>query len=230
MDLTKTIIFGVLAIIFIFAFLKIYYSSKEYKKIHNTTRFMARVAIFGAISALLYIFIKFPVPFLPSFLEFHFDEVPVFIAGFAYGPLTAFCVLLVKTVIKLPFTSTLGVGELCDLIYSTVFILPAVLIYKKKRNFKHALLGLGVGTVLQLATSLILNIYIMVPFYMSVMGLSQEAILGLCQKANPAITDIGWSFGLFAVLPFNAIKDAVVLVLTILTYKSMHKFIDKMQQ
>ena len=94
MDLTRTIIFGILIILFIFALIKIYYSSKTVKKYKNTTRFMTRVAIFGAISALLYIFIKFPVPFLPTFLEFHFDEVPVFIAGFAYGPLSAFCVLL----------------------------------------------------------------------------------------------------------------------------------------
>jgi len=230
MELAKTIIFGVLAIILIFLTVKIYYDGKEVKKYHNTTRFMARVAIFGAISALLYIFIKFPVPFLPSFLEFHFDEVPVFIAGFAYGPLTAFCVLLVKTVIKLPFTTTLGVGELCDLIYSTVFILPAVLIYKKHRNFKYALIGLGIGTLLQLVVSLITNIYIMIPFYMSVMGLSEEAILGLCQKANPSITNIGWAYGLFAVLPFNTIKDAIILALTIVTYKSTHRFIDKLQQ
>lgn len=230
MDLTRTIIFGILIILFIFALIKIYYSSKTVKKYKNTTRFMTRVAIFGAISALLYIFIKFPVPFLPTFLEFHFDEVPVFIAGFAYGPLSAFCVLLVKTVIKLPFTTTLGVGELCDLIYSTVFVLPAVLIYKKHRNFKYALLGLGIGTILQLSVSLIANIYIMIPFYMSVMGLSESAILSLCQQANPAIKDIGWTYGLFAVLPFNAIKDVAVLFLTIITYKSMHRFIDKIHE
>lgn len=230
MDLTRTIIFGILIILFIFALIKIYYSSKTVKKYKNTTRFMTRVAIFGAISALLYIFIKFPVPFLPTFLEFHFDEVPIFIAGFAYGPLSAFCVLLVKTVIKLPFTTTLGVGELCDLIYSTVFVLPAVLIYKKHRNFKYALLGLGIGTILQLGVSLIANIYIMIPFYMSVMGLSESAILSLCQQANPAIKDIGWTYGLFAVLPFNAIKDAAVLFLTIITYKSMHRFIDKLHE
>lgn len=229
MDLAKTIIFGTLTIIFIFAVIKIYYGGKHVKKYRNTTRFMTRVAIFGAISSLLYIFIKFPVPFFPSFLEFHFDEIPVFIAGFAYGPLSAFCVILVKTVIKLPFTSTLGVGELADLIYSTVFVLPAVFIYKRHRNFKAALVGLGIGTFLQLSVSLLANIYIMIPFYMEVMQLPKEAILALSKQANPNISDIGWSFGLLAVLPFNAIKDAVVLVLTILTYKSTHRFIDKLQ-
>ena len=120
MDTAKAITFGILLIIWIFVVIKVYFSSKAEKRYHNTTKFMTRVAIFGAISTLLYIFIKFPVPFLPSFLEFHFDEIPIFIAGFAYGPLSAFCVILVKTIIKLPMTSTLGVGELSDFIYSCV--------------------------------------------------------------------------------------------------------------
>ena len=111
-----------------------------------------------------------------------------------------------------------------------MFILPAILIYKKRRNFKSAMLGLGIGTILQLAVSLLLNIYLMIPFYMSVMGLSEEAILGLIQKANPAINDIGWGYGLLAVLPFNAIKDTAVLILTIISYKSTHRFIDKIHE
>ena len=83
-----------------------------------TLRFIVRAGIFAAFAAILYIFVKFPVPFLPPFLEFHFDEVPVFIASFAYGPLMGVVVLIIKTLIKLPFTETLCVGELSDLIYS----------------------------------------------------------------------------------------------------------------
>lgn len=230
MDTAKAITFGILLIIWIFVVIKVYFSSKAEKSYHNTTKFMTRVAIFGAISTLLYIFIKFPVPFLPSFLEFHFDEIPIFIAGFAYGPLSAFCVILVKTIIKLPMTSTLGVGELSDFIYSCAFVLPAAFIYRKHRTFKSAMIGLGVGTVFQLVFALIGNIYVMIPFYMEVMQFPKAAILGLMQKANPNITDIGWTYGLLAVLPFNAIKDAAVLVLTIITYKSVHRFIDKMQK
>ena len=229
MDSTKAIVFGILLIIWIFAIVKVYFSARHKSSYRNTTKFITRVAIFGAISTLLYIFIKFPVPFLPSFLEFHFDEVPIFIAGFAYGPLSAFCVILLKTIIKLPMTSTLGVGELSDFLYSCAFVLPAAFIYKRRRTFKAAMVGLGVGTIFQLIVSLLGNIYIMIPFYMEVMQFPKEAILSLMQKANPNIVDIGWTYGLLAVLPFNLIKDASVLVLTIFNYKSMHRFIDKMQ-
>lgn len=224
----KLLVFGIMIICFIFAFLKNYFSEKK-TKYRITTKNIVRVGIFGALSAILYIFVKFPVPFFPSFLEFHFDEVPIFIASFAYGPISGICVVLIKTLIKLPFTHTLGVGELSDLLYSIVFILPGAFLYKKNRKFKSVILGLLIGFALQIVVSLLGNIYVMIPFYMNMMGLSENAILGMCQAANPAIKDVGWTYGLLAVLPFNVVKDIAVILLTIFTYKSTHKFIDKLQ-
>ena len=224
----KTVIFGILVLVFIFMFLKVYYSEKPHTKYKFGTKQMVRVAIFGALSGIFYIFIKFPVPFLPSFLEFHFDEIPAFIASFAYGPLVGVLVLVVKTIIKLPLTSTLGVGELSDLVFSIAFILPASLIYKRHRHFKDVIIGLLIGTICQLGVSLVTNVYVTIPFYLKVMEYPESAILGMCKAANPKITNIRWSYGFLAVLPFNAIKDAAVIVLTIFTYKSVHKFIDKL--
>ena len=224
----RTLIFGIVVVIFVFVFLKAYSFEQGRAKFKFGTKQIVRIGIFGALSGIFYIFIKFPVPFLPSFLEFHFDEVPAFIASFAYGPISGLLVLLIKTLIKLPFTRTLGVGELSDLIYSVAFILPASIIYKRKRNFKSVIIGLSIGTIFQLGVSLLSNIYLMIPFYMKVMELPEAAILGMCKMANPKISDVGWSYGLLAVLPFNIIKDAAVIVLTLVTYKSVHRFIDKL--
>ena len=224
----RTLIFGIVVVIFVFVFLKAYSFEQGRAKFKFGTKQIVRIGIFGALSGIFYIFIKFPVPFLPSFLEFHFDEVPAFVASFAYGPISGLLVLLIKTLIKLPFTRTLGVGELSDLIYSVAFILPASIIYKRKRNFKSVIIGLSIGTIFQLGVSLLSNIYLMIPFYMKVMELPEAAILGMCKMANPKISDVGWSYGLLAVLPFNIIKDAAVIVLTLVTYKSVHRFIDKL--
>ncbi len=230
MNITQAIIFAISFLLWLFTFIKIFYDHKTSKSYTNITRFLVRVAIFGAISAVLYIvpFLKFSLVIFPSFLEIHFDEIPVFIAGFAYGPASALAILFLKTIIKLPFTSTLGVGELSDLLFSIAFILPATFIYKKKRIFKNAILGLFVGTICQLIVSVLGNIYMMVPFYLFMFNLTREQLLALCQLANPMITDIEWKYGLFAVLPFNAIKDAIIIALTLLVYKSTHTFIDKL--
>lgn len=229
--MVKGIILGLLLIAFVFSVAKHFFDLKGRVEKQNRTRFLVRVAVFGAFSAILYCvpFLKFPVPFFPSFLEFHFDEIPAFIAAFAYGPMTGLYILLVKTFIKLPLTSTLCVGEIADLVYSVAFIIPAAVFYQKNRTFKGAIKSLILGLVCQLFVSLVANVYVMFPFYMQMFGLSEEALLGICQAANPAIKDVRWSVGFFAVLPFNAIKDVAVIVVTMLVYKSTHTLFDRIQ-
>ncbi len=230
--MVKGIILGLLLLIFVFSVAKHYFDLKGRVEKQNRTKFIVRVAVFGGFSAILYCvpFLKFPVPFFPSFLEFHFDEIPAFIGAFAYGPMTGFYILLVKTFIKLPMTSTLAVGEIADLIYSTAFIIPAAFYYKKHRQFKGALVSLLIGVSCQLVVSLVANVYVMFPFYMRMFGLSEEGLLKICQLANPAITDVRWSVGFLAVLPFNIIKNVAIIVVTLLVYKSTHTLFDRLQR
>jgi hypothetical protein len=47
----------------------------------------------------------------------------------------------------------------------------------------------------------------------------------MCQAANPAITSLGWPYGLFAILPLNLIKDAAVIVITFIVYRSIHSLL-----
>lgn len=232
MTLAKGIILGLLLLIFVFLVAKHYFDLKGHVEKENRTRFIVRVAVFGGFSAILYCvpFLKFPVPFFPSFLEFHFDEIPAFIGAFAYGPMTGFYILLVKTFIKLPMTNTLAVGEIADLLYSLAFIMPAALFYQKNHTFKGAIKALILGLFCQLVVSLVANVYVMFPFYMRMFGLSEAALLKVCQLANPAIQDVRWSVGFIAVLPFNVIKDAAIILVTMLVYKSTHTLFDRLQK
>ena len=230
-DNIRLYILSGLLILFLIFVVKAYFNEHKKTKITLGVKFIARVGVFGAISAVLYIFVKFPLPIFPSFLEIHVDEIPILISGFAYGPLTAVFVTLVKTLIKLPMSNTLTVGELCDFVYTLAFVIPASLIYKRHRKISGAIIGLLVGSIFQIIAALLGNIYVFVPFYMSVnVYATPEAILAMCQKVNPAIKDIKWSYGLFAVLPFNALKNAIVIVLTFLVYKSTRRFVDNLQK
>lgn len=195
------------------------------KREFNYARLAARAAVFGAISTILYIvpIFNFNLPFLPSFLALHFEEIPAFIAGYAYGPFTAFVVILMKTLIKLPMTNTLGVGELTDFILNIAFILPATLIYKKWRNFKGVFLGFGLSFLIQNVVALFLNVYAMIPFYIFMMGYPEDALLAMCQAVNANVTDLKWSYAFLCVLPLNVIKDSLVLLLVFFIYKVLHK-------
>ena len=200
-----------------------------FKKKTITTKFITRTAIFAAISILLYIVpaLKFPLPIFPSFLEIHFDEVPLLIAGFAYGPWSGLFALLIKTLVKLPMSNTMCVGELADFIYSAFFIVPAALIYKYRRNFKGALLSLLVGTVVQIIAASFITTFLILDFYMVVMGLPESAIMGMVKAAGINIPNLRWPFLIAVGVPFNALKDAMVVALTLLLYKRLHKLVEK---
>lgn len=203
-----------------------FYPSRQYSPV----RMITRIAVFGAMSTILYVIpvFKFSLPFFPSFLEIHIDEIPAFIAGFAYGPWTGIAVIAIKTVMKFVFngvTATLGVGELTDLILSSLYVGIATFIYTKKRNLKGVAIGFGVATLVQVFVAMIINVYVMIPFYMNVMNFPVDGLLRMMQVANPAITDVGWSYAFFAVLPFNLVKDAIVIVITFILYRSLHMFL-----
>lgn len=200
-----------------------------FKKNPITTKFIARTAVFAAMSIILYTipFLKFSLPFFPNFLEVHLDEIPAFMAGFAYGPLSGFLVIFIKTIVKLPLTGTAGVGELADFIYSSAFVLPAAFIYKKHRTLKGALVSLLVATIVQLLVSCFGTTFIMLDVYSYLYHLPKEAILGMCQKINPNVTNLQWPFFFMVGLPFNALKDAIVVVITALLYKRLRLLFKK---
>ena len=218
----------ILGIVFVAAIVIYFLNRTLLKKYTFSSIFVTRTAIFAAFSVILYLvpFLKFKLPFFPAFLEIHLDEVPILIAGFAYGPFSAIIITIVKTLVKLPFTSTLGVGELADLIYTLAFVIPASLIYKKNKSIKGSLVSVLFGSVCQIIVASFVTSFGILYFYMYVMGLSEQTIIAMCKAVNPAVNSLGFTFLLFVALPFNAIKNAIVIVLTFLLYKRLHTFID----
>lgn len=215
----------IFAILIVITF-KVYFTFNT-RRDFNSARFIARIAMFGAISAILYTIPIFNInlPFIPSFLSLHFDEIPAFICGFAYGPVSGIAVIAIKTVIKLPMTSTLCVGELADFILSSIYVGLTTFIYSKKRNLKGVALGFGISSLIQILCGMILNVYVLIPFYLWMLKISEDGLLQIMHFANPAIKNVGWSYALLAVAPFNAIKDTIVIILTFIIYRSLHVFL-----
>ncbi len=192
---------------------------------------IARIGIFGALTAILYCvpIFQFKLPSVfPSFLEFHFDEIPAFIASFAYGPWTGFWVLLIRTIIKLPMTSTVCVGELADLLYSLAFVMPAAIYYKKDRTLKGVCIGFTLGFFFQVIVSGVLTCCVMIDFYLFLFkGLTAETLLASMQAINPRITDIHLSLTLWGIVPFNVLKDFIVILVTFIIYKNISPLLKK---
>ena len=204
---------------------------KEKRDRTNVVRTMARVGVFAAISTILYVIplFNFTIPgILPTFLKFHFDEIPALIAGFAFGPFSAFGIILIKTFIKLPLggANTMYVGEISDFIYSLALVLPAAIIYKRHRKFKFAALGLAIGFICQIVISTLMNVYVMIPLYMKLFSMNEETIMFMMP---PFVKDAKWSYALLSVIPFNVVKNILVIAVTLVVYKPLHRLIEKIK-
>lgn len=183
-------------------------------------RQMALIAMMGAAAVILML-LEIPLPFIaPPFYELDFSEVPVMIGAFALGPVSGVLIELIKILLNLLIngTKTAGVGELGNFLIGCSFILPASVIYYRKKDKKHAVIGMVIGTLLMTVAGCLINGYILLPAYSIGLGISMENLIGMGTAINPAITNI-MSFVVLAVAPFNLLKGVVVSVLTMLLYK-----------
>ena len=185
---------------------------------------MAVMAILTAISYVLYMFVKFPIPFLfPSFLDMQISDLPALLGGFALGPTAGSIIIIVKCCLKMPFTGTACVGELADIIIGIANVLPASLVYKYMKNRKGAIIGLVVGTFTAVVVSLFTNWLILIPFYANNFGMA--AVVGMMRALYPDITEATvYNYYLpLAVLPFNLLRCLVCAIVTYFTYKPLSK-------
>ena len=66
-----------------------------------TTGNIATMAVLTAISVILYMFVKFPLPFIfPGFLDIHFSELPALLGGFSLGPIAGVIIVIIKCLIN----------------------------------------------------------------------------------------------------------------------------------
>lgn len=191
-------------------------------------RLLARVGIFGALAALFYIapFLKFPMPIFAGFLEVNFSDIIALISGFAFGPLTGALVQVVKVLIKLPFTSTAMVGELADLLLGIVFVVPAAIFYRFHKSKSGAVKALIYTSLIHVVIAAVLNWLILTPFYVQFyFGGAEQVLIDFVASTNPNVTDLGWTYILWAIIPFNIFRNVLISAITFLLYKRLHKFI-----
>jgi riboflavin transporter FmnP len=149
-----------------------------------------------------------------------FSEVPVLVGAFALGPMAGAAIELVKILINLLIngTATAFVGEIGNYILGCSFVIPAAIIYKKKKSKKNALIAMVVGTIAMTIFGCILNAYVLLPTYAAAFGMPIDAIVGLGSAINGNITNV-MTFVIIAVAPFNILKGIAVSTITLLIYK-----------
>lgn len=183
-------------------------------------RQMVLIAMMGAVATILMLF-EIPLPFLaPPFYELDLSEVPVLIGAFALGPVAGVLIEMVKVLMNLLINGTItaGVGEFGNFLIGCSFLLPASRIYQRKKDKKHALIGMAVGTFSMAVLGCVINACILLPAYSGGLEIPMDTLVGMGTAINPAITNV-FTFVVLAVGPFNLLKGILVSILTFLLYK-----------
>lgn len=191
-------------------------------------RWITLVGLLSAITYVLYLPL-FRIPVI-LFLEINLSEVVMFIGGFSLGPLATIFIGLFRFLFSLPFTTTGSIGELADLLYSFALVLPGVILYQQSRTKQMAMIGFLLGFCLQLLVTSLLNALVITDLYLNLfLNLTPQQFLGYIQTALPQVENPYWSLVFWMYLPFNTIKNSLIIGVTLLLYKRTHQIIKKLR-
>ena len=134
--------------------------TKQKTRSNLSVQYMTRIAILGALSAVLF---PLEIPIV-AFYKIDFSTLPALLGAFSMGPLPGLAILLIKDLSRLAYSSSMYVGELADFIMSAAFILPASLIYRKHKTRKTALVGMAQKALPFVDTEWKVLLYVTAPF------------------------------------------------------------------
>lgn len=197
----------------------------------NPVKRLVMIAIFSAITTLLYIYVKFNLPIFPTFLDVNISMIPIIICSFMLGPIDASVCVLIRFLCKLPLTSTAYVGELADLIMGLVTCIPCGIIYKTNWKYK-SVLAFALVPIMWVASGVLTNVYINIPFYVDFyFNGDMTPLIGMCSDAfklisfghitSITVNDFMFYYIMLAVIPFNLMLSIVVVVITVPVHKRL---------
>ncbi len=173
-------------------------------KAFKSTRNLAIMGVLAAMSVILIFMIHFPIIPAASFLEYEPGDIPLYLIGFLFGPLSGLIVTIIVCILQgITVSGASGIiGILMHIFATGSFVLVAGLIYKVKKNRTWMVIGLFAGVVVMTVTMCLWNL-IFTPIFMNV---PREAVV---QMLIPAI------------IPFNLIKAGVNSVVTLLLFETV---------
>ncbi len=167
-----------------------------------SARFDTRaIATLGMLTALAYAVMAVckVIPPVLGILSFDLKDTVMAIGGFLFGPVAALCMAILVPFIEFFTVSDTGwYGLIMNIIATSLFVLPAVIIYRRRHDTKHAVIGLVVGG-LCLTLGMILWNYIITPHYF---GMPRSAVMDLMPT----------------IIGFNIVKSVCNAALIMLSY------------
>jgi riboflavin transporter len=187
---------------------------------------LIKISLLGAIAFLL-MFIEFALPIFPNFLKVDISDLPALIGAFALGPVAGVTIEFLKNILHLVFkNNTMGVGELANFLVGAILVFTSGIIYKRNKTKNNALISVIIGTIAMTIGAAILNYFVFLPLYETVLHFPIKAVVGMGTAINPNIKNLN-TFIIWAIIPFNLLKAIIVSVITLLMYKRISPILHK---
>lgn len=168
---------------------------------NNKTNKLIKISLLSAI-ALILMYFDFPVIPIFPWLKIDLSDIPALLGTFGFGPLAGVIIELMKNLLYFFIKGSSVAGIMANFIVGSALVLPAGLIYHRKKSKKSAVLGMIAGLLVMEVAGILANVYILLPLYG--MQMSSEELV---------------KYVTVGLLPFNGIKALMVNVLTYFLYK-----------
>ncbi|MDL2252582.1 ECF transporter S component [Ruminococcaceae bacterium OttesenSCG-928-I18] len=167
------------------------------------TRKLVVLAVMAAIAVVVMWVGRIAIVPAAPFLKYDPKDVVILMAGFLFGPFSAFLVSLTVSLIEMFTVSESGIiGCVMNVLSTCAFVCPAAWLYKRNHTIRGAIFGLVVGILCMTGVMLLWN-YFLTPIYM---GIPRQAVAAML---------------LPVFLPFNLLKGTINATLTLLIYKPL---------
>lgn len=192
-------------------------SNNRNKKVFNITI----VGLMTAIATVIYM--VFPeVPIVPGvdYMKVDFSDFPAILTGVIFGPVQGILVEVVKNLIHLTKTTTVGIGEIMNVVIGSSMILSmslTVKLFKKifksnKINLKIYFLSSAITIVVAIIVGWIANL-VFTPIFYNIMGI-------------PLVTET-YLAGVWGSTTLNSIKAAFNILPFFPIYFALEKGVKK---
>ncbi len=188
----------------------------------SKTNQIVKIALLSAIAVILS-FIEAQVPIFPFFLKFDLADVTAIIGAIALGPIPAMLIVFLKNILHgIIASSTAGVGELANFLIGACLVMPIGYTMRKNKNAKNFIFGAVFGIILMIISASVLNVYVLLPMYETVMNFPVSEVIEVCNAINSNITDLR-TYIIYIIVPFNLIKGVVSMVVGYVLFKALEK-------
>lgn len=182
----------------------------DYKEVFflKKTRFLTVTAMLSAMAFVLQLIGTLIGIKVGGFLDVEFSDLPAIIGTLALGPFCGVAVEFIKNLLHAPFTTTGFIGECANFVVNGAFVLLLGLVYRRNKTKTQAIWGFVSATIAGTFFAILVNFFVMLPFYMPDMDATARL-----------------SLVLFPITPFNLAKGVVLSLITLLIYKKLSPFL-----